>query len=375
MEKKYIHKIDAVRGIAILLVLGYHTLLIFYPHYQVQEYSENGFLQINNLKSLLLNFNPIGQGWIGVPLFLIISGFLIHFIYLQNQRQFKLGNFFSKRVWRIYPPYFIVLCFFFIYQADLSKSGFSNFFSHLLLIHNLRNETFFGINGSFWSIALECQLYLLYPVYLFLIKHFKIYKTTIILLLLLLIWAVIGFYMGIYSYRYGGFVLGYWFVWGLGAFLADRYYSGTRIFDKPFFWLVFFYILFFTFKLFYLSNYFILIPASFMCIALIETFLYSHFFDKYLVNRVLIKFLSYTGLVSYSLYLIHQPFLEGLLGFYNPMTNIRYINTFISVACTYATLFTVSYSLYKLLELPSVELGKVFRKANRPTGIRRFYKV
>jgi peptidoglycan/LPS O-acetylase OafA/YrhL len=69
--------------------LSYHTLLLLYPGYEAKTYSDNGVLIINDIKTVVLNFNPIAQGWIGVELFLVISGFLIHFIYLETPNEFK----------------------------------------------------------------------------------------------------------------------------------------------------------------------------------------------------------------------------------------------------------------------------------------------
>jgi len=123
MTKKYLHRIDAIRGIAILLVLTYPTLLYLYPNFEAKSYTKSGFLIINDWKTFLINFNPIGQGWVGVELFLVISGFLIHFIYLQTSCEFKWHEFFSKRFWRIYPPYILVLIFLFVHKIDISKTG------------------------------------------------------------------------------------------------------------------------------------------------------------------------------------------------------------------------------------------------------------
>ena len=36
--------------------------------------------------------------------------------------------------------------------------------SHLFLVHNFNPDWYYGINGAFWSIAVESQLYVLYPV-------------------------------------------------------------------------------------------------------------------------------------------------------------------------------------------------------------------
>jgi peptidoglycan/LPS O-acetylase OafA/YrhL len=362
MKNKHLNKIDALRGIAIILVITFHTLLILFPGYEIHAYSDNGLISIEDSKKFILNFNPIGQGWIGVELFILISGFLIHYIYLQNQKEFKWSSFFSKRFWRIYPPYFVVMFFIFLHRPDITIAGFKNLLSHIFLLHNLNDKTFFGINPSFWSIALEVQLYLLYPIYLMMIKYFKPFKTTAILFIFTIIFCVISLILGVNSNSFNTNVFKFWFVWGIGAFLADKYYYNKRIFNKPFLWFILFYILFFSFKLYFITNYFILIPATLSCLAFVEMILYSNIFEKYLINRLIFKLLSFTGIISYSLYLTHQAYLGDLLSFYNPKTNFIIINNIISISFTYITFYIISYSLYLLLELKSIEIGKYFRK-------------
>jgi peptidoglycan/LPS O-acetylase OafA/YrhL len=361
MTKKYLHNIDAIRGIAIFLVLTYHTLLILYPNYEARQYSENGILIINDLKSFFLNFNPIGQGRIGVELFLVISGFLIHYIYLQNSKEFNWKNFFSKRFWRIYPPYVIVLLYLFLHHAKISQTSIVNILSHLFLVHNLDDTTFFAINPSFWSIALECQLYMIYPAYLFIRKRLSLYQTTLIIFAIQILLSTIAFYWNITTLSFNTFVLKYWFVWAVGAFLAEKYCQNQQIFNKPLIWFIFFYITFFISKVFYFSSFFILIPATFSCLSLIEYFLYSSFINKNIANKLIFKFLSFTGLISYSIYLIHQPYLENLLSFFDPGSKYGSINTLLSVMLTYVIIFILSYSLYHLLEIKSIEYGKKVR--------------
>jgi peptidoglycan/LPS O-acetylase OafA/YrhL len=87
-----------------------------------------------------------------------------------------------------------------------------------------------------------------------------------------------------------------------------------------------------------------------------------HIFEKYLINRLIFKLLSFTGIISYSLYLTHQAYLGDLLSFYNPKTNFIIINNIISISFTYITFYIISYSLYLSLELKSIEIGKYFRK-------------
>ncbi len=318
-----------------------------------------------DLKSVILNFNPIGQGWMGVELFLVISGFLIHFIFLQNQNNFSWPEFFSKRFWRIYPPYLLVLISFFILGIAITFYGFKNLLSHILLTHNFFDSTFFTINPSFWSIALEAQLYLIYPFFLFLVRYHGIKKTLAIIFLFNIVLTIIGLLLQIKSFSYGTFVLKFWIVWCVGAYLADSFYNRRKIFQKPLFWFIGLYVLCFLFKLYYLTNYFILLPITFSCVALIETFLYNEFLEKYLLWKSLNNSLSFIGLISYSIYLIHQPLLNNLFCIYTLKTHHSYFNFLISILFVYLNIFLVSYSLYVLVESKSILYGKNLRKKKR----------
>lgn len=366
MNKLYIKKIDAVRGLAILLVLSFHMLSCIYPYFSIWNYSKNGILIIENTKSFILNFNPIGQGWIGVVLFLVVSGFLIHFIYLQNSSTYKWQEFFSKRFWRIYPLYFLVLLFFTLNQLEFTTQGLNNLLSHIFLVHNSNDNTFFSINPSFWTIALESQLYLMYPLLIKSIIKLNISKTILVLFILNIIIGVVQYFIDTNSYAFGTFFfLKYWFVWSIGAYLADKYFHKKRIFNKPFLSFLGFYLLFFIFKIFLFTNYFILIPGTFACLAFIEFILYTNFSNKFTISKTIKKFLTFTGLCSYSIYLIHQPYLDNLYKFYIIDTTYQYFNIFISVIFTYGTIFLISYSLYKLFELPSISHGQNLRKKGR----------
>jgi peptidoglycan/LPS O-acetylase OafA/YrhL len=106
---------------------------------------------------------PIEQGWRGVDLFFVLSGFLITGILLdakENQHYFR--NFYSRRVLRIVPLYLtcIILMYF-----GYPKSG--KYF--LLSIVYLANFAYyFRVRvphgpGVFWSLAVEEHFYLVWP--------------------------------------------------------------------------------------------------------------------------------------------------------------------------------------------------------------------
>jgi peptidoglycan/LPS O-acetylase OafA/YrhL len=93
--EKHIDKIDILRGIAILLVVLYHSQLVLFPHFEE--------IGKRDTKTIILNLMPTAYGWIGVQLFLIVSGFLIHFGFLSRNGSLNLVSFYSRRFWRIYP--------------------------------------------------------------------------------------------------------------------------------------------------------------------------------------------------------------------------------------------------------------------------------
>lgn len=90
---KKIPQLDALRGLAVLLVLLHNTNI--YPSWHLGFISDNG--------------------WMGVDLFFVLSGFLITGILLdtkQSAEYFK--NFYARRCLRIWPLYYSALLFMFV---------------------------------------------------------------------------------------------------------------------------------------------------------------------------------------------------------------------------------------------------------------------
>src|SRR5690349_10782176 len=78
----YRAEIDGLRGIAVLAVVGFHAFPEYFP-----------------------------GGFVGVDVFLVISGFLISSIILRqlSRSQFTIAEFYSRRVRRIFPALLVVL--------------------------------------------------------------------------------------------------------------------------------------------------------------------------------------------------------------------------------------------------------------------------
>lgn len=344
------------------MVVLYHFELALFPGFEEMRHKDT--------KHIILNLSPTAYGWIGVQLFLIISGFLIHLGFLSRNGSLNTSAFYSKRFWRIYPPYLIVLLIFFataigIKNYSYSNEGYKDLFVHLFFIHNLFDKYYFSINPSFWSLALEMQLYLIYPIFLFIRKWLGIKKTIIIIFLL-----TPASYFAVQSIAphsklvAQGFVFNNWFTWCAGAFLAERYINGQRLFGK----------FSLTIALLgsvatILSGFFIAIELSgviaiFASIAFFEWLLHKEINIKTPINKAL----AIIGIVSYSIYLIHQPLIHLAIPWFNFLGPKAYW-AFIKPIPIFISIFIISYFSYRFIELPSIRLGYLLRKKNRTSNL------
>ena len=102
--KQKIPQLDALRGLAAILVMFYHY-------------------DINYLPSFLSDFFLIRQGWIFVDFFFVLSGFVIAYNYSFQFNKITLFKFIKLRFIRIYPLLFfsvIVFAFFIIIMFNFN---------------------------------------------------------------------------------------------------------------------------------------------------------------------------------------------------------------------------------------------------------------
>src|SRR5579883_2732848 len=147
--------IDGMRAVAVLSVLGFHAFPAVVP-----------------------------GGFIGVDVFFVISGFLISGIIfdgLENNR-FSFGHFYSRRIKRILPALVLVLAASYIFgwfklmadeyaELSLNIAGGAGFISNFIARQGL------GYFGNLdrnpllhlWSLGVEEQFYILWPLTLWLL--------------------------------------------------------------------------------------------------------------------------------------------------------------------------------------------------------------
>jgi peptidoglycan/LPS O-acetylase OafA/YrhL len=362
----HLYKLDVVRGFAICFVFLLHCYMPFLNG-PIEVTIDDGHAFANLIGKewhlILLTITPLGYGWTGVQLFLVISGFLIHLSYLKNKNNtFDFKKFFIRRFFRIYPPYLIILLFLaFTYNRDILKNPEKlwDFLSHLFMTYNLSDKTFFSFNAAFWSLALELQLYILYPLFLYIRYKIGIHKLLFLLLAFYFIITIIlhqavltDFYTSLQT-----FVLRNWVIWGLGAFLAERYFNGEQLFKVSGKILILFLL---TVSITKLSIYSIKISD------LLWAMFYVTMLNYYLnISRKIPllweKRLMDIGECSYSMYLVHQPIIGIFVGSISILGLSLTRPTFhiLDGLGIFFIVYVFSKGYYHLVEKKSIEVGKM----------------
>lgn len=207
-------------------------------------------------------------------------------------------------------------------------------------------------NGSLWSLPVEMELYLTFPIVLFIFRKFG-YR------LLLLFTSVVSF-VALISYFYGSFIFinqnfaKYWLLWCSGAVLADFYSLSKLKLPTLLVKLVAFLSLFIAMygsikkvdpailDFFYGISFFVLL---WFCLVLEDTF-------RNKISTLIHRFFSFLGNISFSLYLIHYPFYELCGNIWMKLFLEKPINFLISILFVFLTL-PLAWLFYKYVEIPS----------------------
>jgi peptidoglycan/LPS O-acetylase OafA/YrhL len=176
-----------------------------------------------------------GLGYLGVHLFLLLSGFCVSWAYVgRASRRFELKDFAARRATRILPAYYVMLLITsLLCGRDVPGGPLWQLVTHVTMTHNLFPSTVLALNGAFWSLALECQLYLLFPVFLFGFRRVGLRWTLGLTLLCQTVYRVIVMRYGV-DYGDETFVLpwgvlGRMFDFALGMFAATVVAKGTLL--------------------------------------------------------------------------------------------------------------------------------------------------
>ncbi len=216
----YIKQLDALRGIAIILVLVSHWL--------PQTY--------------LINRLP--NGALGVDIFFVLSGFLITRILLEQRNKAEVFDlpvtdliriFYMKRMLRIFPIYYLTILVLFLFSESTETSigtSVAYYATHTANFYLFSIEGWDGMVSHLWSLSVEEQFYLIWPwIILFLKKEYLIYVISIFILI-----GVWSQYALITISKSNILTITCFDAFGMGAFLSwivtyaqDRVYQFCRV--------------------------------------------------------------------------------------------------------------------------------------------------
>lgn len=351
----HLNGLDHLRALAIFFVFLFHYQVLFLHPRWVEL---------------------IGKyGWIGVDLFFVLSGYLISsglFKEIKAVQDFSWKNFILKRIFKIFPPFLLVLGVYFFFPITHEKESLAPLWKYLSFTQN------FGLNahtqGTFshaWSLCVEEQFYLFFPFLLYLFLRLKKWKWVPFLLVSIIL---LGIFVRGYSYlefckglentdEFGTLWTQYIYyptycrldglVFGIGLSAIWNFLPKTEARIKRLGnWIgVFTFLVFALVPIFNLENdlsgslfAFPLIDlsmASLVSIALCpSTWLYK-------ISSSLTRFFSK---ISYSMYLVHKitiHLVQGPFNFLhlNPNGNAMFL------LCLLITVF-ISFLMYQALEIP-----------------------
>src|SRR5690242_7378387 len=153
----YIPQFDGVRGLAVLMVLiGHSAFLERLPHAGMLEYAR-----------------------FSVDSYFVLSGFLITGILLDSKgSEHYFRNFYARRALRIWPLYYLLLFLVFVvaplflHSMRATAAGvwpaFVFYVQNIALVYR---DTYPFALGATWSLAVEEQFYLTWPLLVFLLRR------------------------------------------------------------------------------------------------------------------------------------------------------------------------------------------------------------
>jgi len=339
---KRIPQLDAVRGLAVLLVLIHNTDI--YPSLHLRWVSANG--------------------WMGVDLFFVLSGYLITGILLDTKESpGYFRNFYARRCLRIWPLYYAVLLFMFVVVPLVRPSEAHTIFevrsapwwSYLFFIQNFLvpiPTMATGALGVTWSLAVEEQFYLVWAVVVRFCSPRQLRRIAVAVILLS---PILRYYLSqhqviIYSNtlcRADGLMAGAF----LALLLRSEEFTPSKFVKYA--WIGFLIaaplaVFVDTFHARWIV--FSLTAIASVSLVYLALFTEAKWFQGITTNR----FLVYTGVISYGIYLLEKIPLDVVKAFH--LDHYQLLALLITTAATYA-IATLSWNL---IEKPVLKCKRFF---------------
>ncbi len=340
-----IQELDALRGIAAILVVLYHFSLYYKDTYHFFKF-----------------------GSTGVDLFFIISGFVI---YKSIEKTTNGFTFLFNRFTRLYPVYWAVVTFTFSliiiklfekYGCNFTIIPWGNYWANMSMFqHYFKID---NLDGPYWTLIIEMNFYLIVFVFLLLkkINYLEYFLMLISAINLFSLFTHIDF---LYLNSVFNVIPGiYWFPLFLSGiyFYKLIYGKGNKKINHLFI------IINLTLQTLIFINHHHYNPTD---ITLTEhlTFLYSYYFIFYLfiyqkLKWIVNKLSLFFGRISYSLYLCHQYIaLSFIIPFGVNTLELSVYKTMFLIALP--IIIVIAFLFNKLIEVPfQIKLRSMIKLKN-----------
>lgn len=156
--QEHLDPLDGLRALLALYVVQRHVEVFFW---RVTE---------SHAAQRLSVWTPLRYAHFAVDLFIVISGFCLFLPVARGGGELRGGaaTFFQRRALRILPPYYaavgasIALLWLVGQARQFTGANSATVWHHLLLVHDALSP--FALNSALWSVAVECHIYLFFPL-------------------------------------------------------------------------------------------------------------------------------------------------------------------------------------------------------------------
>jgi peptidoglycan/LPS O-acetylase OafA/YrhL len=213
----HIKALDGVRGLAFVMVY-------------VQHFTGGDHIHVRAIEAFR------GVGWTGVDLFFCLSGFLITGILYDTQKDAKYyKNFYGRRALRIFPLFYLCLLLIFLLTPLLRLQWHLYHLCYPLYCSNFLNALMPNVDtfsfqpwidlGHFWSLAVEEQFYIVWPVAILLCAtRRRIVKLCVSLIVASIALRLLFVLLYLHALPADAVYASHWYAVTLGAMKAPFFY-------------------------------------------------------------------------------------------------------------------------------------------------------
>ncbi len=363
----FFENLDGLRALCFLVVFFYHG---FYTEFD--RLSNSPIYQF-------IKFDIFGNGNLGVNFFFVLSGFLITFLLIKEREEhgsIRIAHFWFRRILRIWPLFFCCVIFGFIAFPMLKRMMGSasvetadplyyiTFLNNFDMLYNGMPDA--SVLAVLWSIAVEEQFYLIWPVALSVVPirfypYFfgSVIAGTLIFRSIHLNSPESGHIFEIHTLScIGDMTIGAW-----GAYLALKGKAVQWFRQLPrasilMVYLLFILIFFFRDEILFENSFLRVVERSFIAVVILCIILEQNYSDRSIFKLVRSRTLSGLGRISYGLYCLHfvgiliTLTLTKILGWNEDLWQVMILETALALALT----IVLAQISHRVLERPFLKL-------------------